>query len=319
MGFRTLAIALGCIFWVSTGLTQGLSRSAVEQLLQERVNTIIRPVILGDEAQARLRLVASDLIQGVLVWHEDGSLLYPNDHGLAHFSDQLALANRQRLSQWPRQNNYSVWRVNDPEAQLLEYCYRSPVAVCALVRTSTLSRSLKVSNATLLAALFPRAWYLKPLAVFSCVALIVCLLWLVRALWRKSTARGFIPELTTPEPAIPEPVIPEADIVSQSGRIIYLQDLRLDINNQLAQRALLEVSVSQRDIALLQYFYEHPGQVISKDRLYDVGWGRDFVASSRALEQHIITLRRKLDPHRDLPPLIETVHGQGYRYPPRGL
>jgi len=56
-------------------------------------------------------------------------------------------------------------------------------------------------------------------------------------------------------------------------------------------------------------------EVISKDQLYSAGWGRDFMPNSRALEQHIMVLRRKLDPDKKRQVLIETIHGQGYKCP----
>lgn len=52
---------------------------------------------------------------------------------------------------------------------------------------------------------------------------------------------------------------------------------------------------------------------MTKDELYDVGWGRDYMPNSRALDQHMINLRRKLDPNQSLPVVIETVRGVGYR------
>ena len=58
---------------------------------------------------------------------------------------------------------------------------------------------------------------------------------------------------------------------------------------------------------------ERDGSVVTKDELYDAGWGRDFMPNSRALDQHMINLRRKLDPDKTRPVLIETVHGIGYR------
>ena len=77
----------------------------------------------------------------------------------------------------------------------------------------------------------------------------------------------------------------------------------------------LTANITVRDLKLLNCFVERPDEVLSKDTLYDAGWGRDFVPCSRALEQHIMTLRKKIDPERKRKSLIETVHGQGYRFP----
>ena len=96
-----------------------------------------------------------------------------------------------------------------------------------------------------------------------------------------------------------------------------MADMRVKPRQQLVERGGVTSQVSERDLKLLGHFALHPNEVISKDELYNVGWGRDFVASSRALEQHMINLRKKIDPNRNLPVIIETVHGQGYRFPSR--
>ncbi|MEM6485811.1 MAG: winged helix-turn-helix domain-containing protein [Pseudomonadota bacterium] len=72
--------------------------------------------------------------------------------------------------------------------------------------------------------------------------------------------------------------------------------------------------VSERELVLLRLFAANPRAVLSKDRLYDEGWGRDYQPNSRALDQQILTLRRKLDPERVHGELVETVHGRGYRF-----
>ena len=64
-----------------------------------------------------------------------------------------------------------------------------------------------------------------------------------------------------------------------------------------------------REIALLELFAAHPGEALSRDRIMKEVWGASF-QSSRTLDQHLVALRRKLEPPR----LIETVYGIGYRY-----
>jgi DNA-binding response OmpR family regulator len=80
-----------------------------------------------------------------------------------------------------------------------------------------------------------------------------------------------------------------------------------------ARRGRLEVALTPRDLQLLVFLKEKQGNVATKDELYDAGWGRDFMPNSRALDQHIINLRKKLDPDKSRLPIIETVRGVGYR------
>ncbi len=83
-----------------------------------------------------------------------------------------------------------------------------------------------------------------------------------------------------------------------------------------ATRAGAEVDLTRRDIAILRHMYDRHGAVVSKDELYDAGWGRDYMPNSRALDQHILALRRKLDPDQSRTEVIETVRGAGYRLAP---
>lgn len=89
--------------------------------------------------------------------------------------------------------------------------------------------------------------------------------------------------------------------------------LVLDPSRHVAQRGELEVLVTPRDMRLLRLLKDRAGDVVSKDELYDAGWGRDYMPNSRSLDQHMLGLRRKLDPDRSRPPVIETVRGIGYR------
>lgn len=80
-----------------------------------------------------------------------------------------------------------------------------------------------------------------------------------------------------------------------------------------ARRGTLEVVLTPRDLRLLEFLQDRQGKVVTKDELYDAGWGRNFMPNSRALDQHIINLRKKLDPDKSRSPVIETVRGVGYR------
>ena len=99
----------------------------------------------------------------------------------------------------------------------------------------------------------------------------------------------------------------------------WLGDMQIDPKRMRVLRDSHQADISPRDLKLLRYFACHPDEVISKSRLYDAGWGRDFLPNSRSLEQHIATLRKKIDPSKQRPALIVTVHGQGYRHPKHEL
>ena len=65
-----------------------------------------------------------------------------------------------------------------------------------------------------------------------------------------------------------------------------------------------------RELGLLREFAAHPGEVLSRDTLFDKVWGMNYAGGTRTLDQHIVQVRRKLGKSGDL---IETVRGVGYR------
>jgi DNA-binding response OmpR family regulator len=69
-----------------------------------------------------------------------------------------------------------------------------------------------------------------------------------------------------------------------------------------------EVTLSQREFAILESLIRHPGTVISRASLEQsvYAWGQE--VESNAVEVHISNLRKKLTPK-----LIKTVRGVGYK------
>lgn len=76
------------------------------------------------------------------------------------------------------------------------------------------------------------------------------------------------------------------------------------------------IELSFREIKLLTCLYQHAGQVVSRDCLFDAAWGYEHLPNSRTLDQHISKLRKQIEHAPAQPQLIQTVHGQGYRYVP---
>jgi DNA-binding response OmpR family regulator len=72
--------------------------------------------------------------------------------------------------------------------------------------------------------------------------------------------------------------------------------------------------LSERELKLIQYFYAHKGEVLSRDNMLNAVWGIDYLGTTRTLDQHIAQLRKKLESDPATPVLIKTVHGVGYRY-----
>ncbi len=81
-----------------------------------------------------------------------------------------------------------------------------------------------------------------------------------------------------------------------------------------AQRNGTSIDLSVRDIRILKALYTRRGTVLGRNALFEMCWGGSYYPSSRALDQHISQLRKKIEADPKSPTIIKTVHGAGYRY-----
>lgn len=91
-------------------------------------------------------------------------------------------------------------------------------------------------------------------------------------------------------------------------------DLRIVPAELRAYREGRAVPLSARDLKVLLVFHRRRGQVVDRNTLCDEAWGADYFPSSRALDQHISQLRKKIEMNPASPQIIRTVHAAGYRY-----
>jgi len=71
--------------------------------------------------------------------------------------------------------------------------------------------------------------------------------------------------------------------------------------------------LTAKELKLLQMFYAHPGEVLSRDRLLNEVWGYNYYGTTRTLDQVIVQLRKKLGDNGGEPKHLLTVHGVGYK------
>lgn len=93
-----------------------------------------------------------------------------------------------------------------------------------------------------------------------------------------------------------------------------LVDLKINTNANRAFRGDKIIELSSRDIKILQLFFNNKGAVITRDMISDYAWGHDYLFNSRAIDQHIFQLRKRIEVNPQEPQIIKTVHGEGFRY-----
>jgi DNA-binding response OmpR family regulator len=93
-----------------------------------------------------------------------------------------------------------------------------------------------------------------------------------------------------------------------------MDDLRIVPSELRAYRGTADIHLSPRDLKVLKLLYEKRGKVVDRNQLADEVWGMDYFPESRALDQHISQLRKRIEKDPSNPRIIRTVHGAGYRY-----
>lgn len=74
------------------------------------------------------------------------------------------------------------------------------------------------------------------------------------------------------------------------------------------------VALTPLEFRLLAVLTEHGGQVLSRQQLIDLVWGRSYESSGDPVKIYIGYLRKKIEQDSKAPELVETVRGFGYRY-----
>ncbi len=94
---------------------------------------------------------------------------------------------------------------------------------------------------------------------------------------------------------------------------LQVEDLRLDLENQLGDRQGRLIQFSEKECCLLAYFMQHPGQLLTHEKIYQELWSAQEIPNSNVLAAQIRLLRRKIEFPGESP-LIHTVYGKGYRF-----
>ena len=86
--------------------------------------------------------------------------------------------------------------------------------------------------------------------------------------------------------------------------------IMLDLLSHQAYADGEEVALALKEFEILRYLIKNKGNLISRDMMLDVVWGRDFFGNDRIVDNHIRKLRKALGTSGRQ---IKTVIGKGYK------
>lgn len=94
--------------------------------------------------------------------------------------------------------------------------------------------------------------------------------------------------------------------------VLKYDELELDTTAKTVHRAGKQITLTAKELALLEYFMRHPGQILSKEAIIQKVWDYDAIVISNNVEVYVRMLRSKID-RPFAYPLIQTVKGLGYK------
>jgi two-component system KDP operon response regulator KdpE len=103
-------------------------------------------------------------------------------------------------------------------------------------------------------------------------------------------------------------------LAARSWAQIVVDGVEIDLVSQRIERNGQPQRLTPTEWALLRALVMHGGRTLSPKQLWDLVWDREFGDYSTHVRVHITHLRRKIEPNPQMPRLIITEPGVGYRF-----
>ena len=99
---------------------------------------------------------------------------------------------------------------------------------------------------------------------------------------------------------------------NETSNVLWCGDLKLYVDEHRVIRGEKEIKLTLQEFKLLKYLMENKNRIMSRTQILDAVWGYNYDTNTNVIDVYISYLRTKIDTG-DLPKLIETVKGVGYR------
>jgi len=94
--------------------------------------------------------------------------------------------------------------------------------------------------------------------------------------------------------------------------VFRYRDIVLDVDSHRVTKAGVNVELTQKEFALLEYLLHNKGKVSRRTRIIEKVWDVHFDYDTSVIDVYINALRKKLDDNNN-ESFIETIRGVGYR------
>ena len=91
-------------------------------------------------------------------------------------------------------------------------------------------------------------------------------------------------------------------------------DVVVDFRRYEATRSGVAVEMTRKEFGLLRALASRAGDVLTRDDLLNEVWGYDALPTTRTVDNHVASLRAKIERDPAAPRHLITVHGVGYKW-----
>src|ERR1035438_3986362 len=106
----------------------------------------------------------------------------------------------------------------------------------------------------------------------------------------------------------------EHGAVNRAGEIHRFGPCELDLGRFELRRNGERVEATTTELKLLAAFIRNRGRLLTRERLLDEVWGAGISVTDRVIDNHVVSLRKKIEEQPSAPSYVVSVRGLGYRF-----
>jgi len=100
----------------------------------------------------------------------------------------------------------------------------------------------------------------------------------------------------------------------EAPEVFRFGDVEVDFSRGELRRGGRPVETTQLEFKLLTALVSNRGRLLSRNQILDAVWGPGTFVTDRVVDNHVLALRRKIEPDPQQPRYLISVRGMGYRF-----
>ncbi|MHB1277090.1 MAG: response regulator transcription factor [Bacteroidia bacterium] len=108
----------------------------------------------------------------------------------------------------------------------------------------------------------------------------------------------------------------KSDVADSS--VFRFGENQVDLSSYEARGIAGNFLLTRKEADLLRLFFEHPNEILSRERILHTVWGYNIFPSTRSIDNFVLFLRQKFEADSKNPQYFRAVRGVGYRFTPKG-